>query len=217
MNYDPSRLYSDIPFGFSDYSSYMQCGNCDNRGNFFLCYSAGGIGLFVCTVCNHMQDGSDVNGNPSDVEYNDELLQSDSSNDIMAELEELLCIPGHTYQNTYQRCVHVNERFRAALRKDPKIPKEHRANVKQYHEILCTKNPFYKMETDQKKFQKTSIQFLLRFIDEERDSNTMREQGLEVNKKILAAWRKDRKFEYYGTPSKNKDRRSAFCKTYLEK
>lgn len=217
MNYDPDCVYRNLPFGQFSPSEFMQCVNCGFKGTFPLDYEAGGLGMYVCTNCGFMAESMDISSSPAldpyycDTYHVPEQMDvgdmSDSELDLWLNADT---VPRKKYTgHSYQRRVHINERIRQLLRKDPKISKEHRALIKEYHERLCHLSAFYKLQADQQKLQKRSIQILLRFIDRERDIQKIRELlGVKnPSKQDLNDFRRGRKFECYGSPEKKQGKK----------
>lgn len=69
------------------------------------------------------------------------------------------------FKESYQRRVHLHERFSAHNRREPRICKTDMVTIKNHHHILVAKNWFYQRLFETGQATKREIQTLLRFVD----------------------------------------------------
>jgi hypothetical protein len=122
-----------------------QCGNDDISD-----FTYDDTGSFpVCTQCGFIQQ--------SDNEFC-------GLADIIRSIENRI-FDGKVYKGTYQRKVHLTERFREHNRDDPDILPEDLSKIYKQHEYLRSSDYFYGWIANSNEFGKKEIQRLLRSVD----------------------------------------------------
>ena len=97
------------------------------------------------------------------------LVQENSTNYTFTDVLQFIERHGG-YKGTYQRKVHLTERFREHNREEPQIPEVDLEKIYRQHGYLCSTNFFYKLLAERGCFGKKEIQLLLRSLDQKENT-----------------------------------------------